>query len=46
MLDELERSMRAAETRLTEGKGGLVKFSVATVGASVGRDTGRPTAAR
>ncbi len=36
MLDELERSMRAAEGRLTGGAGGLVTLSVAKVGARVG----------
>ncbi|MCH9020030.1 MAG: efflux RND transporter permease subunit [Proteobacteria bacterium] len=37
MLDEMERAMRDAEARLTGDSGGLVKLSVARVGASAGR---------
>ena len=36
MLDEMTRAMRAAETTLTGGKGGLVETAVTRVGGSVG----------
>ncbi|MFQ5958335.1 MAG: efflux RND transporter permease subunit, partial [Alphaproteobacteria bacterium] len=38
MLDEMERAMRAAEARFTDGVGGLVKLSVAKVGTTIARE--------
>ena len=38
MLDRIERAARGAERDLTDGAGGLIKTTVARVGATVGRE--------
>lgn len=40
MIDELERSMRAAELKLAGKRGALIKIAVARVGSSIGRQFG------
>ena len=42
MLAELERSLAAAEQKLTEGEGGLVRLVLSKVGVSVGRQSPLP----
>ena len=42
MLAELERSLAAAEQKLTEGEGGLVRMVLSKVGVSVGRQSPLP----
>jgi len=40
MLEEMERAMRAAEMKLTNGKGGLVKFNLRLIGIPLGANPG------